>query len=165
MSGEIERVAVGLFEDVRNMPSTAETSTKNCLLGSLCEQLGITVWYVETPFFWKDLLVDFPDNLRKSAGVVPKQYHLSLAILREDIYQIDATWDPPLQKAGFPVNRLFGHLQQTTLAVIPCGEIRIHTSIGEKWNSQKLKTNMSAEEESAFYTELNKWLETLRTKC
>lgn len=184
---ETEKRIVELFTEVRDMPfevvrydqkmnyeriieetrkrKRGACSAKHYLLGSEYEQMGIKTFYVSYPFFWQDLDVDYPQNIRTLVERMPKQYHLSLGVvLNCELFLIDASWDPALKKARFPVNDLTDGVRSTRLTVVPCGEPAFHLTGSERWayiESIKQKMKFTGIEPE-FYTKLNNWLEKIR---
>jgi len=137
-------------------------SAKHYFLGSLCKGLDIKVTYLTYPFLWGDLKVAYPDYLRKLAEKMPTQYHLALeAEIKGRAVFVDATWDPKLAKASFPINK-FGKAQN---AVVPCAEPLRHQSITERERKIKelrseIKTDFNVIQE--FYVQLGQWLREVR---
>ena len=140
-------------------------SPKHYLLGSICEELGLQVVYLTYPFYWDELGVDYPDFIKRLAEEMPLTYHLAIEVwIGKEGFLLDATWDPPLEKMGFPVNKIGDELTNTKIAVVPCGKPVIHTSALRRDEYIKpLKEKMAGtESEFEFYVALNAWLEQIR---
>jgi len=145
---------------------------KHNLLGRMLSMLGIRVRYVSYRFSWNDEQISYPDQLRKQAERLPLVYHMAIkALLHNRWTLLDTTWDPPLQKAGFPVNVQWDGISDCLLAVVPVsftdGSIEIiHDSIDERDEFyQHQATSYRIEDLLAlnlFYEDLNSWLDSLR---
>ncbi len=133
-----------LFE--LNKGSCAE---KNTYLGEAYKKFGLDVKYYLISFNWSRLPI--PSYvLEKLNDIIGK--HLALkAKINENWLWVDATWDPPLEKAGFPVTKNWEGTSDTKLAVKPL-------KIVEFEPEQKFKVSTSLE----FYKELNNYLERIR---
>lgn len=154
----------GLVIDTRRR-RRGSCSTKHYLLGRELQTLGIEARYITVPFCWQDQTFDYPEHLWELAERMPVQYHLALeAVFDARAYLLDATWDPPLKMAGFPVNFLTTEMRSGVMAVDPCGEPIVHWDGVERWKYiEALKLTMfSTGVEPTFYQSLNEWLETLR---
>jgi hypothetical protein len=93
---------------------------KHHLLGSMFTLLGIPVRYLTWPFLWNDPALSFPSQLRASAARMEITSHLACqAFLNGTWVLVDATWDLPLERAGFPVNHTWDGRSDTLLAVHP----------------------------------------------
>ncbi len=78
---------------------------KHYLLGKMITGLGFEVDYRVYSFFWKDQGFPVPENLRTLAEGLPATYHMACKVcLGDEGSLVDATWDKPLENAGFPVN-------------------------------------------------------------
>ncbi len=142
-------------------------SGKHYLLGFFCEQLYLPVTYLTYPFYWSELNVKLPDDIKKLAEEMPLQYHLAIKVKlnpdKESIF-FDATWDSPLAKAGFCVNRIKEKPENAQNAIVPYGKYMTHNSGIERDNyiRQIRKIIPNTEIEYKFYTTLNSWLEEIR---
>lgn len=140
-------------------------SAKHYLLGWELQSLGIYPTFITLPFFWQDLEVDYPDQVRQLAEKMPIQYHLALAVISDDkVCLLDATWDRSLGKAGFPINTLDNSLTGIRLAIPPAGDPIFHHNGVDRYKFiETLKTTMSQTGlEPIFYLALNPWLNSLR---
>ena len=145
---------------------------KHNLLGRMLAMLGISVQYASYRFSWNDERISYPDQLRKQAERLPVVFHMAIrAFLNNRWTLLDATWDPPLQKVGFPANISWDGVSDCLLAVTPLpfpnGSVEIlHDSIDERDEFyQKQAMDYEIEEVLAlnvFYQDLNEWLDSVR---
>ena len=78
---------------------------KHYLLAKMFRKLNLHVVYATIAFLWDDPDIRFPPELRKIARQLPVAYHLACRVQVGCRWiLVDATWDRPLAKAGFPVN-------------------------------------------------------------
>ena len=158
----LEKGPEGMLRDKRG-----SCSPKHYLMGIMCGKLGVPVKYCTYAFNWKDQDVDYPDDVRKLAEKLPLTYHLACrARIDGKWVLLDATWDPTLAIAGFPVNIDWDGKSDTTLAVEPEGEERACLDIRDR---DRMFAEMSSAyslgeklELSRFTIALNKWLEDIR---
>lgn len=188
MSGEKLSRTIDIFSEIRDFPfevsqpgkridyyqelveSTRQRrrggcSAKHYLLDWELQSLGIYPTFITFPFFWQDLKVDYPNQVRQLAEKMPAQYHLALAVVYDNkSCLLDATWDHSLGKAGFPINMLDNSLAGTRLAVSPAGDPIFHHNGVERYEFiEALKITMSQTGfEPIFYLALNQWLNSLR---
>jgi hypothetical protein len=103
----------------------------------------------------------------KLADGMPNGYHLACkAYINGGWILVDATWDLPLKKLGFPVNESWDGVSDTLNAVKPEQEI-IHENDGERLEYiRKRGWRLLTEKEKAlslrFFDELNEWLQGAR---
>lgn len=180
-----EENLVMLYKWVRDFPFVAMSSTgnyfkdlmyikvhqrgscspKHYFLGAIYESLGIPVKYLTYPFYWKDLDIDWPDSIKRLVEKMPLQYHLAIEItVDEQSFFLDATWDSPLEKVGFPVNRIGDKLTNTKNAIVPYNDPIIHQTAFERIEFKKrlLRERATKGIEDNFYSVLNTWLEDIR---
>lgn len=146
-------------------------SPKHFLLGLMCEKIGMQVEYLSHYFFWQNIPLKYPEELRIALCKMPAQLHTSLAISLfakedEEKYSIDCTWDLPLEAAGFPVNRLGNSPNNCNLGIIPHSTPIIHRAAEDKWLFlQRTKSMMPPNQyTSLFYKGLNEWMIAIRSK-
>ena len=148
------------------MHKKGSCSQKHYFLGSIYENFGLSVGYLTYPFYWYELIVNFPDFLQEIVKKLPMMYHLAIQLsFEKESFLLDASWDSSLGKAGFPINKIGGKLQSTNLAIVPAGNCLIHSSIGEREEFIKTINNKRgkiSQEEIKFFTLFNNWLEDLR---
>ena len=128
-------------------------SEKHLYLGKEFEKLGIPVKYLLIKFNWNDLPISKEIISKKDS---PIGWHLALKIkLNKKWILVDATWDPKLKKAGFPITQNWLGQSNTELAFKPIEIIEL-----KKAPSKQIKRY----ENRKFYTVLNKWLRSQREK-
>lgn len=141
---------------------------KHFLLGAMFELMDVPVKYVSFPYSWDQKNVEYPDELRDLAGIIPTEYHLACsARIGEEWVLVDATWDPPLKKVGFPVNESWDGISDTKVAVDYLDMI-VHENAEERDEYVTRKKSSWTEGDHAitsrFIEKLNKWLEEVRAK-
>ncbi|MDD5142259.1 transglutaminase domain-containing protein [Methanoregula sp.] len=93
---------------------------KHYLLAAMFRKLGLEVVFATFPFLWNDPDLRYPPDLRALAAAVPVAYHLACRVrINGHWVLVDATWDPALEKGGFPVNGHWDGLSETRCAVKP----------------------------------------------
>ncbi|MDO9033970.1 MAG: hypothetical protein Q7U51_02030, partial [Methanoregula sp.] len=93
---------------------------KHYLLAEMFRKLNLNVVYATFPFLWNDPDLKYPPLLRKLAATLPVAYHLACRVqIGCSWVLVDATWDLPLAKAGFPVNGDWDGYSETKCAVKP----------------------------------------------
>jgi len=93
---------------------------KHYLLAAMYRKLSVSVAYATFPFLWGEQEVKYPPALRRDAAGLPVAYHLACRVQIGCRWAlVDATWDPPLAKAGFPVNLHWDGIAETRCAVRP----------------------------------------------
>ena len=136
-------------------------SPKHFLLCEMYQRLGLPVLYVVYPHRWDEIaeiMGEYSIRLKDMAQALPVSHHLACKVeINDRLVLVDATFDLPLQKAGFKVNANWDGLSDTLLPVTPCGE--------EEWyhpsEARLMKTSLS-EQFRAFYPELNTFLDQMR---
>ena len=145
-------------------------SPKHFLLGELYENMGIRTRYFSYLVYWKDLIdmgIELPFELLTMAkNYKILDYHLCIKIqIDRKWILVDATWDLPLKKVGFPVNENWDGLSNTTLAVDSIEETMNEDYEGRYrciLEKEKEYTNEYIERRDEFYRALNKWLMIVR---
>lgn len=116
-------------------------------LGKELKRLGIPVRYVLIKFDWNDLPI--PKEIIKKKDD-SEGCHLALKInVGNKWVFVDATWDPKLGKAGFPVTGKWDGKSDTKLAVPPKEIIE---------SDEKPPTQTIVTKDIEFFKSLNKWL-------
>ena len=131
---------ISIFEHIRNIPYSLSvpvtdsiTSSeqvliagkgscgpKHYLLAEMFRKLNMSVVYATIAFSWNDPDLRYPPGLRELAVNLPVAYHLACRVQVGCRWiLVDATWDPPLAKAGFPVNDHWDGYSETRCAVKP----------------------------------------------
>jgi hypothetical protein len=83
-------------------------------------RLGYEVVYATFPFLWNDPDLLYPPELRELATGLPVAHHLACQVrINNRWVLVDATWDLPLSRGGFPVNERWDGLADTLCAVKP----------------------------------------------
>jgi hypothetical protein len=139
---------------------------KHFLLGMLFEKLNIPIKYATYLFVWDDPSIKYPPDLRKIIKQLPVGTHLACQAYIEGRWVlIDATWDPLLKKAGFPVNMSWDGISNTKNAVKSVKEI-IHDTLEDRVKYAAEHRQLWTDAEARAYEKLppvlNAWLETLR---
>ena len=126
---------------------------KHQLLSWMFEQLGFRTRYQYIPFRWQDQPFDYPESLTLLFPHLPSSTHLCTEIFLAGKWTlIDATWDPNLKKAGFPINSWDGRSE-----TIPAVCRNTHTP------DLNLEVNENPGVRVPFIHKLNEWLEKIRS--
>lgn len=140
---------------------------KHSLLGILFQKLEIPVKYAVYSFRWSDQGIDYPEKLKKTVGRLPMDHHIACkACINDRWILVDATWDLPLKKVGFPVNETWDGFNSTVNAVTPLEE-SVFGSIQEGLEYVGSRASYTKEQALLCYTyfvELNVWLKEVRTQ-
>jgi len=134
---------------------------KHLLLGSLYEQLGMSVLYSIFPFRWDQTDIPYPPYIRKLAEKLPPAYHLACRVdINGQFILVDATLDTILGKLGVPVNTTWDGVSETVLPIEPIGEEEIYHP------GEAVLTRPDTPDDNAveFYTEMNRWLDEVRSE-
>jgi hypothetical protein len=93
---------------------------KHYLLAEMFRKLNLPVVYATIAFSWSNPDLHFPPELRKLSERLPIAYHLACRVQAGCRWiLVDATWDCPLAKAGFPVNDHWDGYSEMKWAVKP----------------------------------------------
>ncbi|MFA4826284.1 MAG: hypothetical protein WC593_14125 [Methanoregula sp.] len=102
------------------MARKGSCGAKHYLLAEMFRNLNLPVVYATFPFLWNDPDLHYPPELRKLAATLPVAHHLACRVqIGCHWILVDATWDLPLAKAGFPVNGHWDGYSETKCAVKP----------------------------------------------
>jgi len=139
---------------------------KHFLLADMFTRLGIQVKFVTYPFKWDDPAIKYPPEIRKMVKILPITYHLACKARIGSAWRlVDATWDIPLKRAGYPVNEDWDGRSDTKNAVTPMEEI-LHEDLDGRLSyesSQKVRyTEKDKKAYEDFIPALNSWLASLR---
>jgi len=141
---------------------------KHWLLAIYFKKLGIPIKYATYPFYWHaGHFVKYPPELRSMMEKLPVTNHLAIkANIGDRWILVDATYDLPLARAGFPVNRDWDGAGPTHNAVHPLKEI-LHDSPEERVAYDALTREGYTDAEKAalaeFIPKLNAWF--LQIRC
>ena len=157
----LDRGPVGMLEENKGF-----CVPKHYLLGMMYDRLGIPVRYHTYSFKWREIDVDYPENVRELAQKITLTYHMACnAFIEGEWVFIDATWDSLLKKGGFPVNENWDGKSDMKNAVKPIEEF-VHERARER--DKAFKGRLAAYslterlELARFSVGLNQWLEELR---
>jgi hypothetical protein len=93
---------------------------KHYLLAEMFRKLNVSVIYATIAFSWNDPDLHYPPGLRELAARLPIAHHLACRVQAGCRWVlVDATWDRPLAKAGFPANDHWDGYSDTRCAVKP----------------------------------------------
>ena len=183
-----EESRVAIFEKVRDIPyfvdpemlslekgpekmlecNGGSCSPKHFLLGMMYDRIGLSVRYCTYSFWWCDQEADYSEKVLSLAKKIPVTYHLVCEVLiGERWVLVDATWDPALEVAGFPINKEWDGISDTTLAVIPEEKYGcMNLEERQKDYNKKVSAYTSGDKLNLarFSKKLNKWLEEVRQK-
>lgn len=172
----IRNINYAVLPELRNFDSGPEgllaamrgsCTPKHFLMGMLFERLGLSVIYTTYPYRWDDPDLRYPDELRHLAQILPVEYHLACKVNIEGRWVlVDATWDPAIAEAGFPVNTSWDGMSDTRLAVKAVDEIEHDGVRAREAFVKERKASWSKEDrvrEAVFVEEFNRWLEAVRT--
>ena len=140
---------------------------KHWLLAIFFKKLGIPFKYATYPFYWHaGNHINYPFDLKLIMKDLPVTNHLAVkANIDGKWILVDATYDPPLGKAGFPVNKSWDGVSPTHNAVHPLEEI-LHDTPEERVaydnRSREIYTDTEKAALAEFVPKLNAWLESLR---
>ena len=137
-------------------------------MAGLFGKLNIPIRFVTYVFRWSDSEIKYPADLKDLLSRMPVSYHLACkAYINNKWVLVDATYDLPLKKAGFPVNEKWDGESDTVNAVNSIKEI-IHESAEDRFKFEaECRGRYTGAEKAAyaqFIGKLNAWLETLRDK-
>jgi transglutaminase-like putative cysteine protease len=130
---------------------------KHHLLVWMFRRMGIETRLVFIPFRWQDQQVRYPPGFHEILPYLPEAMHLCCKASLNGSWQlIDATWDPPLKDAGFPINERWDGFSETVPAVTeiePGLKKPEHPLLPEK-----------RKERIDFVNHLNQWMEEIRVQ-
>lgn len=140
---------------------------KHWLLAEFFKKLGIEFKYATYPFYWhQGKRIRYPLEIRDLMKDLPVMNHLALkAKLDGKWVLVDATYDPPLKKAGFPINFDWDGSGPTVNAVHPLEEI-LHDTPAERvaydFGARSLYTEAEKAAAAEFVPKINAWFQSLR---
>lgn len=135
---------------------------KHYLLGLCFEKLGIPIKYATYEFRWWDPVIPYSEDLKRLTKELPSAYHLAIKAKIESRWVlVDATWDLPLMKLGFPVNGCWDGVAGTRNAVRPVAETE-HNTQEERYDYEMGKRGLLSERDKKLYGEFipkfNEWI-------
>ena len=135
---------------------------KHYLLGLCFGKLGIPVKYATYEFRWWNPVIPYPEGLKRLTKELSPAYHLAIKAKIEGRWVlVDATWDPPLAKLGFPVNDRWDGVSDTRNAVRPVAETE-HATQEERYHYEMRKRGLLSEKDKKLYSEFiqkfNEWI-------
>jgi hypothetical protein len=123
----------------------------------------MSVVYATIAFSWNDPDICYPPSLRKLVEKLPVAYHLACRVQVGCRWiLVDATWDLPLAKAGFPVNDHWDGYSETRCAVKPLKH-QVRPPINNPLNVEPCSVKRD-EEFCAPESEKNHWNEVDRAR-
>ncbi len=176
----LDQKVITLFEKVRDIPygqigssnpqdvytqNKGTCSGKHTLLKNLYEELDIPTKSFVIRHHFNDLDIDYPPDVKeilKKTRIA--DFHNFLKIKRKNKWiMVDATWDKPLKKYGFPVTENWDGKSNTEICVA-VGESIFETTSPNADKSKYLKTipKQVRRERKIFLKKLNRWLEKIR---
>ena len=141
---------------------------KHYLLGLMFKKLDTPVEYHTFSFKWKELDIEYPEEVKVLAGKIPITYHLACKVLiGEKWILLDTTWDSLLKKINFPVNENWDGESNTLNAVKPIDAFA-HKKIEDREEALKKQLMRYTFRDklllSKFSNKLNTWLESVRSE-
>lgn len=127
---------------------------KSTLLKQLYEREGYEVRKVKVIFDWKDLPVPTEILSLLKAGTIWDHDALEVKVQNNWI-KVDCTWNPELEKKGFPITKNWDG--KTDTLQVTCGKLEFHNAVNYI-RSQKIK--VIKVEAYAFADAFNRWLQT-----
>lgn len=118
-------LAVPVYDQKISMEQLLLTGKGSCgpkhyLLAEMFRRLNLSVVFATIAFSWDDPDILYPPQLRELAAKLPIAHHLACRIqIGCRWILVDATWDSPLSKAGFPVNDHWNGYSEMRCAVKP----------------------------------------------
>ncbi len=181
-----ERARIAVFENIRDIPyaivpelrdpyrgpvgilelNKGSCQPKHYLIAKLFGRLGIPAKYITYPFKWDEQELKYPKELKDIVKELPPAYHLACkAYINNKWILVDATWDLPLSKAGFPVNEKWDGSSDMINAVTPLEEV-MHDTAEERVRYETERRGKQTDAERAAYAEFtekfNAWCGRIR---
>lgn len=140
---------------------------KHWLLAIYFKKLGIPVKYATYPFYWHaGNFVKYPPEIAAMMQALPVSNHLAIkADIEGKWILVDATYDLPLGKAGFPVNKIWDGVQPMHNAVHQLKEILHDTPEERVAYDAAIRASYTQSQKEAlaeFVPALNAWFRSLR---
>ncbi len=170
---------VKLFEKVRDIPygnigsrdpqdvydkNKGTCSGKHELLKELYKELGVEVKNFVAVHKFNDLKSDFPKDIKEILDKTEiRDPHNFLKIkVNGKWLTVDATWDKPLKKLGFPVTENWDGKSDTKLCVVSRNTFETDNPIEVKEKVLAQMPEKARKDRELFLKRLTGWLERLR---
>lgn len=172
---------VALAEKVRDIPygvigsrepqdvyerNQGTCSGKHELLKELYHELGIQTQDYIAMHRFKDLPVVYPQNLKtilERSDIIDPHNFFKIQVGGKWIL-VDITWDKPLQRVGFTVNKNWDDKTDMQLTVKPFEIIQTDTPLQIKEERLSTLSSSVQEDRKLFLKELSSWLAAERMK-
>ncbi|MGD0079498.1 MAG: hypothetical protein ABSB80_02470 [Methanoregula sp.] len=162
---DTRRSMIAIFEHIRDIPYSLEVpmtdpgtapeqmlrlgkgycGPKHFLLAEMYKKMGLNVVFATIAFVWNDPDFHYPPELRALTTRLPVAHHLACRVqIGWRWVLVDATWDPPLKKGGFPVNENWDGYSETQCAVKPLRSA-VRTAFCRTATSEACRTKNEAE--------------------
>jgi hypothetical protein len=156
---------ISVFEHIRDIPYSLEVpmtdpvtapeemlrlgrgycGPKHFLLSEMYKKMGLGVVFATIAFLWNDPDLHYPPELRALAARLPVAHHLACRVqIGYRWVLVDATWDQPLKKGGFPVNENWDGYSETRCAVKPLRSA-VRTAFCRTATNEACRTESEAE--------------------
>ena len=107
--------------------------------------MGLNVVFATIAFLWSDRDLQYPPKLRALAARLPVAHHIACRVqIGGRWVLVDATWDPPLKKGGFPINENWDGYSETRCAVKPLRSA-VRTAFCRTATNEACRTESEAE--------------------
>jgi hypothetical protein len=137
------------------MAGKGSCGPKHYLLAEMFRKLNLNVVYATIAFSWNDPDLHYSSDLRKLAARLPIAHHLACRVqIGCRWVLVDATWDPPLAKGGFPINDHWDGYSEMKWAVKPLKSPAPWAFCGELEN---MPCRSESETTHPFDSEKNHW--------
>jgi hypothetical protein len=116
---------------------------KHYLLAEMFRKLNLSVVFATIAFSWDDPDLHYPPGLCELAARLPIAHHLACRVQVGCRWiLVDATWDGPLSKVGFPVNDHWDGYSETRCAVkqlkSPVREVLCNNTTHELYRAKEM---------------------------
>lgn len=169
-------MVIGLFEKVRDIPygdigsrrpedvykkNKGTCSGKHELLKELYHQLGIQTSDFIAMHRFKNLAIKYPQYIQTildRSDIVDPHNFLKIK-LGENWIIVDATWDEPLARLGFPVNENWDGESDMQICVQPFEIFETSDPIASKQQKVSEMSESARKDRALFLKELTVWLD------
>ena len=171
---------ITLFEKVRDIPygdigsrdpvdvyrqNKGTCSGKHELLRELYQQLGIQVKDYLVMHRFKEMPVKFPNHIQNilNRSDILDPHNFFKILVDKNCVIVDATWNKPLKKLGFPVNENWDGKTDMQIAVVPEGKIfETDDPVSLKKQLIGQLPDQVQKDRKLFLAELTEWLNLLK---